>query len=66
MRLERLALGIACALIALYALGWVVGAVAMGPWGVLVLIPLAVAAYFLWRVVRERGDDRYDRMEGDE
>ncbi|MEM0922993.1 MAG: hypothetical protein AAGF44_02765 [Pseudomonadota bacterium] len=71
MPLDRLVLYIVAGIAVLVALSYlvavVIGAVAIGPLGLVVLIPVAVVAYIAIRIIRERvgnaEDDYYDRIE---
>ena len=72
MPLDRLVLVLVIVTLAALASIWV-GAVLVAstalPAGLLALVPAALVAMVLWRVVADRGgdteDDRYDRMDRD-
>ena len=54
MPLERLVLWIVAAAALLWLAGVIAGAVTAGPAGLLVIVPLVVLGYLLWRVIAER------------
>ena len=68
MPLDRLVLilviVLAAAMATVWLGAWIVASTAL-PLGWLMIVPLALAAYVLWRVVsdRTRKDDPYDRMD---
>ncbi|MEM7642975.1 MAG: hypothetical protein AAF366_10640 [Pseudomonadota bacterium] len=73
MPLDRFVLIIVVVVIAAGAtiwLGAIAAAAAALPLGWLAIVPAAIAAYVLWRVVSDRvtssEDDHYDRMKGGE
>lgn len=73
MPLDRFVLIIAVVIIAAGATIWLGATVAAAfalPMGWLAIVPVAIAAYVLWRVVSDRvtsrEDDHYDRMKGGE
>ena len=61
----------ALVIVAIIAVIWLVVAVGMasatGPFGIFVIIPIAILVYFAFAVIRDRrssrGDDYYDRFE---
>ncbi|MEO0992255.1 MAG: hypothetical protein AAFX62_00460 [Pseudomonadota bacterium] len=71
MALDRIVLyvvvGVAVALAAVYGGLILFGALSLGPVGLLVLIPLFLVAYVIWRIVAERlsnrEDDHYEQIE---
>lgn len=64
MKLDRLALIIICIVVALWAIMLLTGML-LAPWGWLMLFVVAVPAYFIYRVVRDRlgnaEDDYYEK-----
>lgn len=67
MKLDTLALVVVGIVVGLWLLGFLAGAIAAGPLGVLMLIPLVVVGYFVGTVISQRlnnkEDDYYDKVE---
>lgn len=62
-----LVLIIGVALVTVWLGALLLGALQLGAWGGIVLIPVILIAYVVWRVVadrlKSREDDHYDRIE---
>lgn len=71
MALDRIILymigGIAALMAVVYVIGLAVGAIALGPIGIVIFIPVAIVGYIVWRIISERlqnaEDDYYDNIE---
>ncbi|MEM8793002.1 MAG: hypothetical protein AAGE80_15390 [Pseudomonadota bacterium] len=71
MPLDRIVLyivgGLATLASLLYVIALLVGAITAGPWGFVVILPLGITAYIVYRIIMERlssrEDDYYDSIE---
>lgn len=67
MKIDTLALIFTCIAFVLWLLAMIGGFMAAGPFGFLMLIPVAIGAYLLGMVItqrlKNREDDYYDKIE---
>lgn len=67
MKIDTIALILACIGFALWLTAMIGGFLAVGPFGFIILIPIAIGGYFLGMVIsqrlKNREDDYYDKIE---
>ncbi len=67
MPIDKLALILTILAVILWGIGMLIGIVAAGPVGLLILVPVAIAAYVFGVVISQRlnnrEDDHYDKVE---